>query len=120
MAEYEDAKLTSPDEHIKDTSTCESFHYKLAEGLLYNQGSKKDTGIQDLEEPRPGENRDPAPGWSLGGKAVPVVSDHTSGTSQHAEVSDGGRSTPAHPPSTHRVSMGPACPLEQFSTGKGQ
>ena len=24
MAEYEDVKLTSPDEHIKDTSTCET------------------------------------------------------------------------------------------------
>lgn len=49
-----------------------------------------------------------------------MVSGHTSGASQHAEVSDGGRSTPARPQHTPRVSMGPARPLEQFSTGKGQ
>ena len=47
MAEYEDVKLTSPDEHIKDNLYMwDSFHHKLAEGLLYNQGSKKDTGDQ--------------------------------------------------------------------------
>ena len=64
-------KLTSPDEHIKNTSTCGTTvteNWKLAEGLLYNQGSKKDTQVIRWEGKKSNRTGTCASGRGLRGK----------------------------------------------------
>ena len=65
-------ELTSPQEHIKNTSTCGTVltetNWKLAERLLYNQGCEKDPQGIVKEGKRSDQSGTCAPGRGVRGK----------------------------------------------------